>query len=76
MIEEIISKFFRQNGWTWNLKGGRVVSPSEDDVLAALDEAARMLTSEPVGTRLSVGRLIIEKKHVGHDVYIFVGDFL
>lgn len=76
MIEEIISEFFARQGWTWHLKKGRVVTPTENDVLAAFDEAARLLTNEPVGTRLSVGRLIIEKKTLGHDVYMYVGEFL
>ena len=76
MIEQIISKFFAERNWTWRLKGGRVVTPSEDDVLAALDEAAKQLYAEPPGTILQVGRLIIEKKHTGHDVYMHVGEYL
>lgn len=76
MVERIISEFFTKMGWTWNLKGDRVVVPSEDDVLAALDEAAKQLKDWPVAARLQVGRLIIEKKHTGHDVYMYVGEFL
>lgn len=76
MIEQIISQFFRDRGWTWRLKGGRVVTPSEQDVLAALDEAAKQLHKEPVGSTLQVARLIIEKKHTGHDVYVYVGEYL
>ena len=76
MIEQIISEFFTRMGWTWNLRGGRVVTPSEEDVLAALDEAAKQLYNQPVGTQLQVGRLIIEKKHRGHDVYMYVGEYL
>lgn len=75
MIEEIISKFFASQGWTWKLKSGTVV-PSEADVQAALDEAAKQLYNQPVGTQLQVARLIIEKKHSGHDVYMFVGTYL
>lgn len=76
MVETIISEFFTRMGWTWNLKGGKVVTPSESDVQAALDEAAKQLYNQPVGTQLQVARLIIEKKHTGHDVYMFVGDYL
>jgi len=76
MLEQIISKFFTERGWTWKLKGGRVVTPSEQDVLAALDEAARQLHTAPIGSTLQVARLIIEKKHTGHDVYIYAGEYL
>lgn len=76
MIEQIISEWFTNRGWTWRLKGDRVVTPSEQDVLDALDEAAKQLQTHPVGTQLQVGRLIIEKKHTGHDVYVYVGEYL
>lgn len=76
MIEQIISEFFAKRGWTWRLKGGTVVSPSESDVIAALDEAAAQLRNQPVGSTLQVARLLIEKKHTGHDVYMYVGEYL
>lgn len=76
MIESEIAEFFARQGWTWHLKGDRIVIPSEKDVTAALDQAAVELYKEPVGTRLEVGRLIIEKKTLGHDVYMYVGEFL
>lgn len=75
MIEVFLAEYFNKRQWFWNLKGrGRVV-PTEADFEAALDEAARQLLKEPVGSRLSVGRLIIEKKHNGHDVYVYVGEY-
>jgi hypothetical protein len=74
-LESDIAKTFTDNGWKWKLKGGRHVIPTEEDVLAALDEAARMLYNEPVGTQLTVGRLIIVKKEIGHDVYLFAGPY-
>lgn len=74
-LEDELSDFFEKRGWTWNLKGGRVVTPSAQDIEAALDEAARLLYNEPVGTQLEVGRLIIKKQPRGHDVYIFVGPY-
>lgn len=76
MLEQIISEFFAARGWTWNLKGGRVVVPSEQDILFALDEAAKQLHNQPVGTILQVGRLTIEKKNTGHDVYVYAGEYL
>lgn len=75
MLEKIISEWFRKNNWTWNLKSG-TVSPSETDVEDALDEAARILYNENVGAQLEVGRLIIKKKHTGHDVYMYVGEYI
>lgn len=74
MIKEL-AETFRRNGWTWNLKGGRTVIPDEDDIEQALDEAARLLYNESVGTQLEVGRMIIKKKHDGHDVYLYVGPY-
>lgn len=75
-VEEEISRVFRREGWTWNLKDKSSVVPDEDDIAAALDEAARLLYTEPVGSQLEVGRLIVKKKHHGHDVYLFMGEFL
>lgn len=73
-LESDIAQAFEREGWTWNLKKGEVV-PSEEDIEAALDEAARVLYNEPVGSILTVGRLIIEKKHRGHDVYVYAGAY-
>lgn len=75
MLERIISDWFKKNNWTWNLKRG-TVSPSETDVEDALDEAARILYNETDGTQLEVGRLIVKKKHDGHDVYMYVGEYI
>jgi len=75
VLERLISDWFRQNGWTWNLKDGGTVIPSDNDVEKALDEAARILYNEKPGTKLQVGRLIIEKRHVGHDVYVYYGEY-
>lgn len=74
-LEDEIAETFTKNGWTWSLKGGRVVVPTSWDIEAALDEAARLLYNEPVGTQLEVGRLIIQKLPKGHDVYIFAGSY-
>lgn len=73
-LESDIAQTFKDHGWTWNIKGGPKV-PSETDVEEALDEAARMLYNEKVGTNLFVGRLVIVKKEIGHDVYVFAGPY-
>jgi hypothetical protein len=75
MLEQTISKWFAKNKWTWNLKTGAKI-PSEEDVEQALDEAARVLYNEHDGTQLEVGRLIIKKKPNGHDVYMYVGEYI
>lgn len=74
-VTDELARVFRREGWTWNLKDKSSVVPDEDDIDAALDAAARMLYTEPVGTQLEVGRLIIVKKHHGHDVFVFVGEY-
>lgn len=75
MIERTISDLFQKIGRTWNLKGGRTVIPTDNDVEEALDEAARILYNEPIGHRLEIGGLIIEKRPQGHDVYVLVGNY-
>lgn len=75
MIDKTVSEWFKKNEWTWNLKRGRV-SPSERDIQDALDEAAKMLYTEPDGAQLEVGRLIIKKNPIsGYDVYMLVGQY-
>lgn len=74
MIEEIVSETFRRIGHVWKSTQG-FFHPEEDDVRAALDEAARILYDRDVDTRLEVGGLIIDKRPDGHDVYVFVGNY-
>lgn len=74
-VEQELAEVFKKNVWTWKLKGGREVVPDEYEIEAALDEAARMLYNEPVGTQLEVGRLIVKKETRGHDVYVYVGSY-
>jgi hypothetical protein len=59
----------------WRLKGGRHVVPTEEDLEAALDEAARVLYDEAYGASVTVGRLIIVKQPTNHDVYVYVGTY-
>lgn len=74
MIERMIANWFQEHNFFWNLKTGRKI-PDEQDVLDALDEAARVLYTEQVGAELHVARLIIKKKHRGHDVYVYAGSY-
>lgn len=74
MIEEL-ARIFRKNGWTWSLKDRGHIVPGEEELQAALDEAARILYPEPVGTQLDMGGLIIVKRNLGHDVYVFAGPY-
>lgn len=76
MLVEELARRFRVNGWTWTVRGREDVVPEESHIQAALDEAVKMLYDEPVGAQLEVGRLIIQKKHTGHDVYMFVGEYI
>lgn len=75
MINFLISQLFKQLGHTWTLTNGNVVTPTDNDVERVLDEAARQLYNEEVGSRLNVGGLIIEKRENDHDVYIYVGSY-
>lgn len=75
MLEEQLAEWFKEQGWTWNLADGNTVIPDAEDFELALDEAARVLYNEPVGTQLTVGRMIIQKLHKGHDVYVYVGPY-
>lgn len=74
-IEDELADWFARKGWTWNLKGNGKVVPSAQEVESALDEAARLLYNEPIGSQLEVGRLIIKKQPAGHDVYVYVGPY-
>lgn len=74
-LESDIVKQMNNQHYMWHLKGDQWRIPTEHDVRAALDEAARMLYDEPVGAQLEVGRLIIVKKNKGFDVYVMAGTF-
>lgn len=74
-LESDIAEVFEKNGWKWSIQNKGYIVPTEEDVEAALDEAARILYNEPVGSSIEVGRLIIQKKHRGHDVYVYVGPY-
>lgn len=75
MLEYTLAQTFKENGWTWQIKGRGHVVPTETDIEKALDEAARLLYNEEPGTRLEVGRLIITKTTSGHDVYVYAGNY-
>lgn len=75
IVAEKIHDWFKTNKWTWKISG-ESVEPGLDDIEKMLDEAAKTLYDEPVGTQLEVGRLIVKKLHRGHEVYIFVDEYL
>ena len=76
-LEADLADVFQKNEWTWSVKSkaGSII-PDEDDITAALDEAARVLYDVPVGAQLEIGHLIIVKKSLGHDVYVYAGDYI
>lgn len=75
MLEKRISTILDEQDFTWKVKDGYIY-PNEEDITAALDEAARVLEPEGPGTRLEVGGLIIEKTYKGFDVYVFAGSYV
>lgn len=74
MIRDL-AQWFLDHEFFWSLKNGVQRIPDEDDIQAALDEAARVLYDEPVGTQLEVGRLIVRKSERSHDVYVHAGTY-
>jgi hypothetical protein len=60
---------------TVKLDSGRVIVPTEDDFTKILDEAARVLYDEPIGSTLRIARLIIEKQDGYLDVYQHIGTY-
>jgi len=74
MVIDLILEIFTATGRFWKADG-KAITPTEDDVRAALDEAARILYAEEVGTSVTVGGLKIEKTETGHDVYAYVGQY-
>lgn len=74
MLTDLILYVFTTTGRFWSV-GGKATTPTEDDVRKALDEAARVLYNEEVGTSLLVGGLNIVKHKAGYDVYVYVGDY-
>lgn len=74
MIEELTTYVFDRIGHLWK-SGGKLIKPTEEDVREVLDEAARLLYTEPIDSRLETGGLIIEKTDKGHDVYVFLGSY-
>jgi hypothetical protein len=76
MVEEELARVFRKNGWKWKTKGNPDgIVPDEDDITAALEEAAKNLATLPAGAQCIVGRLIVVKTHKTNDVYVYVGEY-
>lgn len=75
MVEKLINYVMFATGRTWRI-GGEDVLPDENDIMLTLDRAAKELIDSDTGQILEVGGLLIEKKNLGHAVYIYVGDYL
>lgn len=71
--EQVIKRFFDEHQYTWKIDGEDLI-PTEKDIEIFLDHAIRTLKDEPVGTRLTVGRLIVEKTNKSAEVYILAGE--
>ena len=74
-LEKTIADWFEQNNFMWSVKDKGYIIPTETEVEAALDEAARILYAEPVDTQLAVGRLHIVRTEKGHDVFMYIGSY-
>lgn len=74
-MEKLIRYILQQTGRVWSGDDGDFL-PDESDVQTVLDKAAEILYDEPVGTRLEVGGMIIEKQTTGFDVYTYTGFFI
>jgi hypothetical protein len=74
MIEELIERIYKERQHKWKIDNKMVV-PTENDIMLALDEVARLLHTEEPGTRLDIGGLIVDKTYRGHDVYVYVGSY-
>lgn len=66
-------EMLKDAGVQWNVDG-ELIDPTEDDLQEVLDKAATMLYGESTGTKLQVAGLIMEKRPLGHDVYVYAGN--
>ena len=73
MIERL-QKLFSEYNYQWNISGELKV-PTQDDIKLTLDRTVERLYTEPTGTQLEVGRLIVRKMDEGHEVYLHMGDY-
>jgi hypothetical protein len=75
VIEEL-ARIFRKNGWKWKIRGVDPIVPDEDDITAALDAAAEVLTKRNMD-QLEMGKLIIRRRDqaIGYEVYVYVGNY-
>lgn len=74
MIVDMVVEIFERIGLTWTI-GGRTCQPTEDDVEKTLDEAVKMLYDRDMGQQLEVGGMIVEKRPIGHDVWVYLGNY-
>lgn len=73
MNYESLAQHFNRNAWTWSIDGKDVI-PDADTLQQAIDSAMSRLYTEPTGTQLSVGRLIVRKESDSFDIYVMTGE--
>jgi hypothetical protein len=69
-----VVKMLTDAGVMWTTDSG-TVEPNEDDLQLILDKMGLMLYGEPVGTQLTVAGLMMERRPLGHDLYVFAGNY-
>lgn len=72
---ELIQHIFDKTDRLWKLSDGAYIEPEISDIETVLDDVAAKLYAEPVGSRLTVGGMSIEKTETGFDVYVYVGTY-
>jgi hypothetical protein len=80
MLEQTISDLFEQLGHTLVVvdeKGNKTeVTPTDNEIETILDRAVQELYTEKVGNRFNGAKLIVEKRPIGYDVYLYVGHYI
>lgn len=72
-----LAEEFAKREYTWSIKDSdERYTPDEDDLEVLLDNLAAALYSGAPGDSAEQGRLLVVKKHHGHDVYLHVGEYL
>lgn len=79
-IEELVSELLQNAGieWTVTSKDGETgsIKPEVEDVYLVLEELATKMVERSHGDSMAVGGIMMEKKHGGNSVYVYVGDYI
>lgn len=68
-----IETHFAVHGYLWKIDG-QLRFPTDDDIRLTVERAVTMLSKEPNGASLEVGRLLIKKSSTNYDVYVMIGE--